>query len=555
MQFNFIGGSGVNASVNQNAERTYNLYPEKDETGHAKNKMILLGTPGLSIVNILPTSPIRAMFASGTAALNASRLFVVAGAVLYEVGATGLIVGGMSRGNVGTDAQNSPVQMFANGNQLMIISAGKVYIDNGGAANGANATAAMYPNQTYAGVVTTNTATPNYVTWVSGDQFTPAMVGGTIVISGTNYTVAAFFNGQVITVVAGPGTLTAVAYTMSITGAPVLGTTGGYLDGYFIAQTPSSTQFQISAIHNGLSWNPIDFAVKEGSPDLIVSVLVDHEVAWFFGDNTTEIFRDTGAATFPLVRDTGGFMQQGCAAPWSAVSLNTGVAWIGGDTLGNAAAWYAQAYVPARISTHAVETAWASYPVINDATAYVYEMAGHIFWVINFPTQGATWVYDAIEQFWHERGSLIAGAQGRHLVSCHAFAFGAHYVGDFSSGNLYLLSPNAFTDNGAAITRIRTAPHISDDMNWTFYENFQLDMETSASAGTVTLDYSNDGGHTFGALHTVSSAAASGYGNFWHRVIWRRLGRSRDRVFRITITAAIKIALINAFVKSTKGLF
>jgi hypothetical protein len=547
--FNFIGSSYTSASLNQNAQRTYNLYPEQDESGTGKNKWILLGTPGLLLEATLPTSPVRCLFAGGSLGQKASRLFCVAGSKLYEISSTGAIVGGMNRGDVGDDADHSPAQIFANGNQLMIISAGAVYIDNGGAASGANAQPAMYHGSDYAGTVDTIGL---IVILVSGTPFTPAMVGGIITINLVPYAVSGFANPSLITIASTAGVQSSVAYSSTVAGAPVLGTTGGFLDGYFIAQTPESNQIQISALNNGLDWNAIDFGVKEGAPDHILSILVDHEELWLFGDNTTEVWRNTGNAKFPLERDPGAFIQQGSAAAFGPVSLNNGVAWIGSDTLGNCAAWFAAGYQPVRISTHAVETIWSDYTV-TDARSFVYENAGHVFWVINFPFQGKTWVYDATETLWHERGSLVSGAQTRNLANCHAFAFNNHYVGDFATGNIYVQSLHVFDDNGAAITRIRTAPHISDEQKWIFYEQFQLDMETGVgSTFNVTLDYSNDGGHTFGAQHTI---AAGGTTEYKHRVIWRRLGRARDRVFRVTITAAVKVALINAYLRNSAGTF
>jgi Phage stabilisation protein len=550
-QFNFIGGSHTAASVNQDAQRSYNLYPEKDESGTAKSKMMLVGTPGLVLKGTLPTSPIRGIFASGSAAANASRLFVVAGSKLYEIDQNAAIVGGTNRGDVGDDAAHSPVQMYANGNQLFVVSAGKAYIDNGGAASGSNCVAATYNPMVYTGTV--NTSGP-YVFRQTGDKFSPAFVGQTVTINGSPYNVFLVVSGGDSMQLSTSAGITAnVAYSISISGANVLGTTGGFLDGYYITNTPNTTQFQISGINNGLDWNPIDFGVKEGAPDYIVSVLVDHEELWLFGDNTTEVWRNTGAATFPLQRDPGAFIQQGCGAPFSCVSLNNGVAWIGADTLGRGAAWYAQGYQPVRISTHAIESIWAGYR-INDATAYVYEDSGHVFWVINFPTAGATWVYDATENLWHERGSLAGGSQGRHLANCHAYAFNAHYVGAFNSGKIYIMPSNAYDDDGATITRIRQAPHISAENNLEFHARFRLDAFNPGGGTPLnpTLAWSDNGGAAFINQRTTNSQAAPGVQ--LARYDWRRLGKSRDRVYQITITAACKVVLVNAYVDLMPGL-
>jgi hypothetical protein len=64
------------------------------------------------------------------------------------------------------------------------------------------------------------------------------------------------------------------------------------------------------------------------------------------------------------------------------------------------------------------------------------------------------------------------------------------------------------------------------------------------------LDWSDDGGHTwsnqyFQGLGKIGETAK--------RVIWRRLGRTRERLFRLTVTDDVPLALIDAFVDVEEG--
>ena len=62
----FVGGSYVSRSVNVNAERSINLYPEIVDAGTPKVKTWLVGTPGLKgFVNFSGKcgGPVRALFA------------------------------------------------------------------------------------------------------------------------------------------------------------------------------------------------------------------------------------------------------------------------------------------------------------------------------------------------------------------------------------------------------------------------------------------------------------------------------------------------------------
>lgn len=57
----------------------------------------------------------------------------------------------------------------------------------------------------------------------------------------------------------------------------------------------------------------------------------------------------------------------------------------------------------------------------------------------------------------------------------------------------------------------------------------------------MSLSFSDDGGHTFSPERAVSMGRV---GNYTRRCIWRRLGMSRDRVFRITCREPVKFSLI-----------
>jgi len=73
---------------------------------------------------------------------------------------------------------------------------------------------------------------------------------------------------------------------------------------------------------------------------------------------------------------------------------------------------------------------------------------------------------------------------------------------------------------------------------------------TTTSIGTdpqVRLSYSDDGGHTFSPEQSVSMGKI---GNYMTRCIWRRLGMSRDRVFRLSCSDPVKFNIIGAEIKA-----
>jgi hypothetical protein len=64
----------------------------------------------------------------------------------------------------------------------------------------------------------------------------------------------------------------------------------------------------------------------------------------------------------------------------------------------------------------------------------------------------------------------------------------------------------------------------------------------------VSLSWSDDGGHTFTPERAISMGEI---GQYHRRCIWRRLGQSRDRVFRVTCKDPVRFAIIGAEFKAT----
>ena len=331
----------------------------------------------------------------------------------------------------------------------------------------------------------------------------------------------------------------------------------GYIDGYFVFNEPNSQKVWITSLLDGTSIDPLDFASAEGSPDNLVSLAVDHREVWLFGTNTIEVWYDAGGADFPLARIQGAFIEVGCAAPYSVAKLDNSLFWLGSDARGNGIIYRANGYTGIRVSTHAVEFAIQNYQTINDAIAYTYQQEGHAFYVLIFPTENKTWVYDVAVQAWHERAGWDNGAWTRHRSNCQMNFNNEIIVGDYENGNIYKFDLDTFTD-GTYVQRYlrswRALPTGQNNLKRQSHHSLQLDIESGVGLdGTtqgddplISLRWSDDGGHTWGNYHdrAIGKIGASG-----QRVIWRRLGMTeklRDRVYEITGTDPVKISILGA---------
>jgi len=358
------------------------------------------------------------------------------------------------------------------------------------------------------------------------------------------------------------------------TGPQVDAVSGCFLDGYGIVNrvpapgTPDDPgrQFAISAINDFTSWSPLDFGVKEGHPDYIRSVLADHEELWLFGTETIEIWTNTGGDStnpFPFQRTPGAFIHEGSVSTYAPCSVGLSVCWLGGGPDGQVIAYRAQGLQPQRISTHAEEHRWnAGGYKVSDAVTFGYTEGGHIFWCVNFWQQQEVWVYDLTTGLWHERAAWDAGASQylRHRPWYHAFipewgGNGKHIVGDPATGKLYEQSLDYTTDDGDWVQYTRAMPHLANEDQYGYHHRFEMYLESGAQASgdpapVLGLDWSDDRGHTF-IDQRVTQAAASG--DYRRRAVWRRLGKSRDRVYRVGVTSKSKVAIVDAFVEMTPG--
>lgn len=332
--------------------------------------------------------------------------------------------------------------------------------------------------------------------------------------------------------------------------------TVAFLDGYFVFNEPNSQKIWVTSLYDGLSVAPLDFASAEASPDGVVGLIADHGQIWVYGTNSIQVFFDSGGLDFPLAPVQGAFNELGCAAAYSIAKMDNGLFWLGKDARGQGMVYRANGYAGQRISTHAVEWHIQQYGDLSDTIGYTYQQDGHSFYVLIFPSADTTWVYDVATQAWHERAGFNNGDFTRHRSNCQVFFNNEVLVGDYQNGNVYAFDLDNYSDNGGIqkwLRSWRALPTGQNNLKRTAHHSLQLDCETGVglnigqgSDPQVMLRWSDDGGHTFSNEHWVSIGKI---GEYYRRAIWRRLGMTmklRDRVYEVSATDPVKIAIMGA---------
>lgn len=337
-----------------------------------------------------------------------------------------------------------------------------------------------------------------------------------------------------------------------------------YIDGYAVYIVPTDNKFYVSDWQD-LTVNALSYATSEGNPDRINALQVMDRLLYIFNEKSIEVFSNTGNADFPFERVSGGYISVGNLAEYSPARLSGTLFWLGRDENGQGSVYAMSGLTPQRISTHAMEQAISKYANPEKAVGYCYQREGHGFYVLNF--EEASWCYDLATGLWHERaGTNEDGDLTRHRTNGVKFRgvdlstvtseYNNKYIcGDFESNKIYLLEQGHFLEDEMPLTRMRVAPHVSSGGKIIFYNELNVDMETGVgldgdilgSDPQVMMSFSNDGGHTWLSESWASAGKKiGGIGQFKTRVKWNRLGKARDRVFKIKVTDPVDITIIGA---------
>jgi len=337
------------------------------------------------------------------------------------------------------------------------------------------------------------------------------------------------------------------------------------VDNYFVYNYPNTQQWASTDILSPITYG-LAFASKFTGPDDLVSLIVDNGQVYLLGEKTSEVWADTGTFPFAFQRIPGSSSQHGIAAKFSMSRFGNSFAYLSRNDRGQSVIVQMNGYRPQRISTHAVENTLVNQN-ISDAIAYTYQLEGHECYVISFPSLELTWVYDGSTQMWHKW--LWCDNQNnfkRHRSNCSAVFQGSVLVGDYENGQIYRLDPNNYTDNGQHIRRVRRCPHLVADFQRQYFDELQIQFQPGVGLQGIEtfplgsndiginpqamLRWSNDGGSTWSNEHWSSIGKVGKYQN---RIIWRRLGQARDRIYEVVVTDPVKAVIISANLKASVG--
>lgn len=324
-----------------------------------------------------------------------------------------------------------------------------------------------------------------------------------------------------------------------------------FSDGYGVFSKAQSDVWFISDLLDFRAYDALDFATASEKSDILVRPYAFNNGLWLFGQESIEVWSNTGNQLFPFEQIPGAVKtSRGCAAAFSLAQEDNTLFWLGNDGI----VWKAEGFDPKKVSNFSTDYIISQMSVISDAFGFVYTEAGHKFYVLTFPTEQVSLALDLNTQQWHIRRSF---EQGRWLANCFVAFAGMNLIGDYRTGKLYALSSETYTENGDIIERIFRTQPLWSDTGRDIIDSLTLDIDCGVgltsgqgSDPIVFRRFSDDGGRTW-------SNDSFGYfgkiGEYYRRVIWRQEGQYRQRIYEFVITDPVPCLASGLYAEIRKG--
>lgn len=279
------------------------------------------------------------------------------------------------------------------------------------------------------------------------------------------------------------------------------------------------------------SINGLNNAAAESEPDALKIPYAFKETLYLMGEDTIELWWNSGQGNPPVDKIQGAIINIGLDAIHSVADNTDFIFMFGSDKQVHSITGGASA-VDTVISTPAMAKKFKDYTVTEDAIGWTMQLEGQWFYVLTFPAQNITWVYPVGGE-WFEWGSSFSG---RIRANSYIKAFNKDLVMDNTSGNIYELDPETYTDAGEQIIRTRVSAPIHAGLLQKEGKSFEINcleimlqkgkglISGQGSDPRLMLSVSRDGGKTFsterflkvGKLGQLVTVTTNSLGRFEH---------------------------------------
>ena len=319
-----------------------------------------------------------------------------------------------------------------------------------------------------------------------------------------------------------------------------------FIDGYVILS--KGIDVYNCDLDTPTSWTSSNYLSAEMFPDPVYSLSRQNNQVCVLGSSSIEFFYDAAnAAGSPLSRNDSTTIQMGTCSPYAVIGNEKYIFYLSQSDSGGRGAWLVDGFQPKKVSDEYIERILDEETNIGSVQGFGVRTKGHLFYVVNLPSNNRTLVYDSDEKLWHEWSSYNAGSHSVFQCS-HATdnGTGAAYLLHDSNGILYKLDPHAYQDNTDPIlAEFVTNKYDMDTYYRKFMSSVKIVGDSYATTNTLNLQFTNDDYKNWSAVKPIDLSDEF--------PAWHRLGAFRRRAFKLTHSSNNPLRLESLEVVYTKG--
>ena len=322
-----------------------------------------------------------------------------------------------------------------------------------------------------------------------------------------------------------------------------------FINNQFAYTFPQLTVF--SDVGDGSEASGLNAINEESNPDNLVRDYVFDQVLYRFGTRSCPTWYNSGVGVPPFDRIEGQAIGVGLGAIHSVRNTKDFVYWLGADKR----VYRARGGQEEVVSTAAISGAIQGYTTTSDAFGEMITVDNMVIYVLTFPSADKTWCL--IENLgrggWFE---LSAGVgTGRYNAGSMVEVYGGVLVGDQSSGELYELDFDTYTQGGDVWQRRRVMGSINSDIlgvKGQRVEMSRVEFILEAGVGLITgqgedplimIEASYDGGKSWdtGAWMRIGRLGETNI-----RAEWFNMKSFYDMMIRLTTTDPVNYSIYSA---------
>lgn len=310
-----------------------------------------------------------------------------------------------------------------------------------------------------------------------------------------------------------------------------------FLDQYILANVSSTAaQFQISEVGDGLSWRAVDSFTAESGPDKLRALHSALGEIVLLGTDTVEYWANDGVSPFSVIK--GATLPVGAAAGHTFVEFNRNLLWFSNQR--RLLLTEPGKRNPTEVSLP-MNREFDSLSDVSDAHGFIANIDGLPLYVLTFPTDDRTFVYNIDKKEFIEWDYFdnINAVSHRWLGNTYMYArsYNQYLVGSrLSNGVVYKASRNINTDDGDPIHVVIRSGFIDYNTSTTKV-SYKLRLKLKRSAGdgvnNITPKFKLRFRNNPGAWSNWRQGSLGSVGDYEMFVDFNQLGEYRARQWEL----------------------